>query len=96
MTQENHPQSTAKRPFDDERKFIHDLATPTTTIQLLAETSMEILNKLAQENPQLADALRKEAERLKKILDSAQKLTAKLHDRRNLLIAASSPDDEIK
>ena len=93
MTEETQPPT--KRPFEDERKFIHDLATPTTTIHLLVETCIENLNRLYSENPTLSDTLRGEAARLSKVLDAAQKISQKLHDRRNLLIAADGAVTEL-
>lgn len=92
MIQDNPPAELYR--FADERKFIHDLATPTTTIHLLTETSMEILTQLAGENPEISETLRAEVQRLQKVLDALQKITQKLQDRRSLLLTASSTDPE--
>lgn len=67
-----------------ERTFIHDLATPLATMNLVLESVIETL----QETPGSIDPA--ELERLKGVLNQLGKMNTLLRNRRELLVARTN------
>lgn len=67
--------------MQDERKFLHDIASPLTTVQLNLDNAMMILeDKKPEELPQAMELLQR-------CLDQARRAGSMIEARRQVLIA---------
>jgi hypothetical protein len=69
--------------FDDERKFLHDVANPLSIAHGNLKIALRKLDAFKDQDPQIREAM----ERLNKAVEACEKMSKQVGDRRQTLMS---------